>query len=111
MRRVYDFYKESSGNWYIDLPNYPGPKADLQMVGGADEMLDMISEGEERVAIYISDVNSSVPKDCDKLIFKGKSLVDGGGANYTWNKMNVWLCPVTKFVFGDYPKTIYIKVI
>jgi len=38
-----DFYKETTGEWYIDLPDYPGPKEDLQMVLGADKMLDPIS--------------------------------------------------------------------
>ena len=35
----YTFNKEQ-GNWYIDLSNWYGTKAELQMVAGADSLLD-----------------------------------------------------------------------
>ena len=38
----YTFNKEQ-GCWYIDLPNWEGTKGELQMVGGADTLLDRLS--------------------------------------------------------------------
>lgn len=49
MKRL-DFYKDSTG-WFIDLPDYPGEKWDLQMVAGADKMLDVLSKGSDLVTI------------------------------------------------------------
>ena len=37
-----DFYRESNTKWFIDLPEWKGSKEDLEMVDGADTMLDII---------------------------------------------------------------------
>ena len=34
------FVKEKSGRWYIDLPEWEGAHANLEMVAGADLLLD-----------------------------------------------------------------------
>jgi hypothetical protein len=44
------------GEWYIDLPEYleqGGSKGDLQMVSGADTMLDIIAEKKDEVILQI----------------------------------------------------------
>jgi hypothetical protein len=49
--QTYRFIKEGT-EWYIDLPEYienGGSKGDLQMVEGADTMLDIISAGGDEV--------------------------------------------------------------
>lgn len=46
MMKEYKFIKEGR-DWFIDLPEYiegGGSKGDLQMVEGADKMLDMMAE-------------------------------------------------------------------
>lgn len=32
-------FVEEDGRWYVDYPEYPGPKANLEMVLGADHLL------------------------------------------------------------------------
>ena len=40
--KILKFNKESNGKWYIDLPKWKGKKSALQMVCGADKLLDLI---------------------------------------------------------------------
>ena len=48
-------YKEEDNRWYVDLPDWTGSKSDLEMVAGADAMLDYFAEGENSIWLYISD--------------------------------------------------------
>lgn len=114
------FYKELN-QWYIDLPSYPGDKADLQMVLGADLFLDFLSKQTNEVYIELSKTNSFLPNILHLI-----ELADdiGNGAYYEWfyNEPNsgfgdfpkcfkMWLCDVTKFVFdGQFPDQIYFKL-
>ena len=36
------FKKEEDNKWYIDLTEWTGDKADLEMVAGADILLDIL---------------------------------------------------------------------
>lgn len=104
------FYKEGY-RWYIDLPEYPGDKADLQMVLGADTLLDTLSDSTNNVVILASleDYNSS-----DKLVkLRDLTADEGGGAMYFTDKykFDLWLCDVTKFVFNGFPVEIFYSVI
>jgi hypothetical protein len=49
----YKFNKEQ-GCWYIDLPNWAGTKGELQMVAGADTLLDHLSNNVTTVNIALS---------------------------------------------------------
>ena len=49
----YTFNKEN-GSWYIDLPNWEGTKAELQMVAGADTLLDKLSNQGTSVNVTMS---------------------------------------------------------
>src|ERR1041385_9193711 len=53
MTRRFKFYREIN-DWFVDLPEWEGDKTDLQMVAGADSMLDIISQGEDSVWLTIS---------------------------------------------------------
>lgn len=111
------FYKEEN-SWYIDLPDYLGNKFDLAMVMGADTMLDYISDGNDIVMLNISHSDDEIPIEySNKLeyLHDAKDIV-GEGAFYAMknydNKdvmLHIWLCDVTKFVFGDFPKIIYFE--
>jgi len=49
-------FVRESGDWYIDLPEYleqGGNKGDLQMVSGADTMLNIIAEEKDEVVLQI----------------------------------------------------------
>lgn len=119
------FYKED-GRWYIDLPEYIeagiGTKGNLQMVAGADTWLDNLSNNTEEVTLKFS--NYTFDGYQDSMI---KAMIAYGGAAFadvtadeldtgmwymTTSEHELWLCPVTKFVFGGYyPNSIFYSVI
>lgn len=107
--RTFNFEKDQLGDWYVVLPEWEGDKSDLQMVLGADNMLDILAQGEDTVRIGIS-------TDPDTLsdIFLQKTEEDDMGATYNCflsfdSVFEVWLCNVTKFVFGEFPDMLFIK--
>ena len=104
--RKFKFEKED-GKWFIVLPEWGGDKADLQMVCGADTLLDIFSSGYDTVKLFIDTVSFDDSK-CLSLI-----ETDSDSGTYSYKDgdidMTVWLCPVTKFVFGEIPKTIYFR--
>lgn len=113
MKRL-KFYKESDYRWYVDLPEWTGNKAELEMVDGADTMLEYMAEGEEHVWLVLSELEF---ENADKLQFLRLATEIENGAFYKLDKykginigLEIWLCDVTKFVFGDFPKTIFISV-
>jgi len=111
-RKSLSFYKEEDGRWYIDLPTWTGTKAELEMVAGADKMLDILAQEKKEVTLDVSlypledFIKISKIEDCDPTT---------GGATYTIKNegdifpSQMWLCDVTKFVFGYLPETIYLK--
>lgn len=118
------FYKER-GKWYIDLPEFLekglGTQANLQMVGGSDEYLDAASQFTNEVTLTFSkhplgfggltDIfhRTAIDKDDAYLESVGHPAVDSGAYYEAEDGFEIWLCPVTKYVFqGDYPETIYV---
>ncbi len=117
---ILNFKKEDG--WYIVLPDYPGPKEDLQMVYGADDMLDRISYRVGKVSIEIAP-KQPVEKfirhipDYDYMLRKltVPEQFDIGGQWYTivdeGKQYALWLCDVTLLVFGEFPNIIQFKVL
>lgn len=126
------FYKDPDGRWYIDLPEYIdqglGTKENLEMVSGADILLDELSNGSESIMVKFDDqpfeghsIHLIRSNQEDYAYEDVHPDVDGGGWYHyfdtpTWfnrilkNFQLVWLCPVTLYVFnGAYPKNIYIQ--
>jgi hypothetical protein len=113
--KTYRFIKTGE-NWYIDLPEYleqGGSIGDLQMVEGADTMLDVMAENKDKVTLTIA---RELFQGADKLILTEKCdpLIGGGYylmKEYEGKQINqiMWLCQVTEFVFGDIPPEIYIR--
>lgn len=112
--KLFTFNKEGE-NWFVDLPEWEGSKADLQMVCGADDMLNYMAEGDDKVKLYID----TKPFDgADTLYFTDEAKDIGSGAYYKMPKycgieinLLMWLCDVTLFVFGEFPKLIYLRKI
>lgn len=112
---TYTFTKEPSG-WYIELPQYiaqGGNKADLQMIDGADTMLDIMEGEQTSITLLFDDKNF---EGADKVVLIEKCDPFIGGGNYImtqWegNVVNqpLWLCAVTEFVFGYIPESIFVK--
>ena len=104
--RDFKFVKEE-GRWFVELDDWQGSRDDLEMVLGADTMLDILAQGEGEVNVTISE--EEIP--CDFVLTKKSE--DGCGAWYELNSylfsFEVWLCPVTEFVFGYYPEKLYIS--
>jgi hypothetical protein len=109
-------FVRENGGWYIDLPEYlaqGGSKADLAMVAGADTMLDLIAGEHNEVTLQID----TRPFDgADELqLTQLCDPVLGGGYYFMHSfegkqvSQNMWLCDVTRFVFGGIPPKIYIK--
>ncbi len=109
------FYKDGI-SWYIDLPAYleqGGSRGDLQMVAGADKMLDMMAGSKKDVVVQISTEPFQganileLSEKCDPYIGGAYYLL----RNYEGQNINqrMWLCQVTEFVFGNLPDRIYIK--
>jgi hypothetical protein len=111
---TYKFIKEETGRWYIDLPEWTGQKADLEMVAGADTMLDYVGGGAKEVSLILAKepFEGSAPL---KLIHDYSKESGGGGIylleNYEGKMLNqeMWLCEVTEYVFGKLPEWIYFK--
>lgn len=120
-----NFYKDNN-EWFLkwpeELANEP-LRAELQMVLGADLMLDFLSNSGTEVSLEVTDIIEEARAEDE--IFKRKEGWDYmiradyvktyTGAYYTTGvSLNVapyvWLCPVTTLLFGSYPKIIYYKI-
>jgi len=110
----YYFYKEDWTNWwFVDIPEWEGPKSALQMVMGADDMLDLMSQGDDRFLVTFS---TEETEGFELLEFQHETPEWEQGAQYILKTfmgfeydLQVWLCDVTKFVFGEFPRKIWIK--
>lgn len=112
--QIYKFIKEDNGKWYIDLPGWEGTKAELEMVEGADTMLDYVGKGASPVELILAEQSFD---GCNSLtlIHDYSKEVGGGGiyllSDYEGEALNqeMWLCEVTEWVFGKLPLVIYFK--
>jgi hypothetical protein len=112
MSQQYKFYKTEENRWYIDLPEWKGSQADLEMVAGADKMLDILSENGDQIKIEVDDDYTNKNNTHVTLVLDKKHpQILGGGADYYWGEEKIWLCDVTKFVFGYFPKYINFKIV
>ena len=116
--KSYKFYKDSYG-WFLDLPDSGFSKEELQMVMGADDFCEILSQGENEFYLTLS---TSPFEGCSSLEFlhfgrlEGPELGDGAWYLLEYYLdlpfgIKMWLCNVTKYVFGgDYfPKEIYFR--
>ena len=128
MKRI-RFIKEV-GLWYADLPEFLeqglGTKNNLLMVDGADTFLDLLSENGKEVTLDISEDEFAGYQAKMNKIRSGKNqeLLDNVGhepveygAYYEVSELDgksfshrLWLCPVTEYVFGDYPGEMWVRV-
>ena len=97
-----------SNKWFIDIP-WDGDVNDLQMVCGADVLLDTLSNGNFFVILNVSteELNESfvLNKKCDDEFGCFYSC-------YTYEfKGEIWLCNVTKHLFHEFPIKFYVKKI
>lgn len=103
-----------AGHWFAHLPDYEGDPSDLAMVEGADVLCDMLDRHENGlIRSIISDESLEEESMFDNLYtLDFVNSTEDIGANYRCRefKLDLWLCNVTKYVFGEFPETIYVCV-
>lgn len=116
------FEKENNGYWYIVLPNWPFSHNNLMMVKGADKLCEYIAQeqntiGKAAVTVTVNDNlldgnNPDIKMSRFSLGYGASynvTLKDGTVPDFKGKDIDTaWLCPVTLFVFGRYPKQINI---
>jgi hypothetical protein len=128
--QVLSFVKEAC-IWYADLPEFLnaglGTRTNLMMVDGADTFLDLLCEGQPSVTLQISikpfigwqtklqkiglGLNSQLLNSIGHAPVEYGAyyrVTELGGKPYNHR---LWLCPVTEYVFGEYPEQIFLSVI
>lgn len=105
--KQFKFIKEEDNKWYVVLPEWEGSKEDLEMVCGADTLLDIVSQSENLAYLTISEIEEENIKF--KLEFD-KEEADGAWYNLSSEYYNfeLWLCKVLKYVYGYNPKILYL---
>lgn len=113
------FDKDPDGKWFVNLPEYPGPREDLQMVAGADLLLDTFSNGFSKVYLKVSNKrfwgDSLLVKNPwqseSGQIYDVKRIKVGTFMHVPDGLDQIWLCDVLKYVFkGKFPKKIHFEI-
>ena len=113
--------------WYYDFKYWGFDHANLEMVSGADKLCELYANGKDEVTVDIiaskKQLNLS-PQLYDEFVAQD-ILIDGMthqgdfinsqldkflyGRTYQKGYTQMWICPVTLFVLGRYPKYLYIR--
>ena len=106
MTRRFKFYKEDN-RWFADLPEWEGEKDDLEMVMGADILLEILSGNSDYCYVTFSDE----PFDDAKILsYDHNESTAGYYNNDAWHgPSTIWLCYVTEFVFGYMPEEVWYR--
>ena len=101
------FERFEDGKWYVVFPEYEGPQEDLEMVEGADKMLDALTDD----GMYVTlEVNLEEPSSDDFFMLEQEAH-DEDGSFYNVKDCEkfsgtVWLCNVVHEFFGNHPERI-----
>lgn len=112
------FVKQNS-RWYADIKGWPCKYHDnLEMVFGSNRLLDTLdtnNTGNVYTTIYpnsLENGNLFLTKQNSTLLggafYKATILHDNVVTNFP---EEIWICPVTLFVLGKYPKNMVVKTI
>lgn len=105
----------SDNLWWIDVPNYVkagGRMEDLEMIRGADIVLNWIGEGKTELFLNMSDKEF---KDA-RPIYKANRPCDEGcyylfaATDLITDHWGFWLSDVIKYIFNGFPNVIYYKL-
>jgi hypothetical protein len=105
-------FEKTDGKWYLKHDEWKGDKADLQMVAGADFLLEAIKHRPNEVCISVLTEKTYSPILMDSLRLTHAMALDAQG-NYIVPlvEWKFWLCPVAKWVFGYMPTDLYFRVV
>ena len=114
MQRAIRFYKNAKNEWYADIPEWGGNIDDLQMVEGADQLLDWVAASANECKLLMADAHFDNSEIMELVYAREENL--GGGGDYLLETFRsevknhkLWLCNVTEFVFKLLPERIYFK--
>lgn len=113
--------------WYYDFKYWGFDHANLEMVSGADKLCELYAKGKDEVTVEIIASKKKLnlnPQLYDE--FKAQDIIIDGlthqgnfinsqldkflyGRTYQKDYTTMWICPVTLFVLGRYPKYLYIR--
>ena len=116
-RSKYDlaFHREDDGVWYVDFPDWPFTHHNLAMVGGADKLCSYLADGRQTIRVKVIASQHSLPFSGYSILTKTYSNLfygaDYDATGFENLHRSVWICPVTLFVLGRYPKYLYLKKI
>lgn len=104
------FERFADGRWYVVFPEYDGPQDDLEMVEGADKMLDALTTDN----LYVT-LNVSLDDPGLDFTLELKSHDDFGAYYNVYNcpvfEGTVWLCNVAHEFFGEHPEEIHCSIV
>jgi hypothetical protein len=113
-KRLNVSFKKVYGNWYCDIKGWPEKYfPNSLMVGDASRLITLMSGGADYVTFDVVPSKKELSEEGLVRLNLTSSSVTGGG--YYETEVGgiklpcVWLCPVTLFVLGRYPKYIYFK--
>ena len=95
--------------WYCEVPGFPRALFEhTLMVGSAAKFLDHHARGAKRIAIKVQISEEGTGNN--RLTKNTSTLTGGAFYNDHSGAVNeeIWLCPVTLFLLGRYPKNIQI---
>lgn len=111
------FYKTEENKWFLYAPRYieeGGDPAELEMVLGADTLLDVLADEKNEVVLGISQDRVEEGIMYAQALRRVDEIPTLVGKYYhdDTTELLIWLCPVTLWVFnGVYPETIWYKKI
>lgn len=115
------FTKEANGRWYVDFPNWPLHHYMLEMVAGADDLLNLLNKTTsnhvslevytkkpKRFLVELKKVHSALTKGA---FYTVETPLNGWERPNSIRRKQLWLCPVTLTILGHYPKQIYFDLL
>ena len=105
------FEKWEDGRWFVVLPDYDGPQEDLEMVDGADKLLDVLTTD----GLYVN-LRISLEYDSDMYHLHLVKHDELGGTYEVMNHgrflhKDIWLCNVVHDIIGEHPEDIWFELL
>ena len=111
------FNHEDDDRWYVDFPDWPFDHHNLMMVDGADQLCEFLSDDGMTTEVCVIPSKEQEKHEGYFELEQIESSLTGGSTYQVgledfcqrYDRDTLWLCPVTLFVLGQYPRYIYVK--
>lgn len=108
-------FKRINNTWYCDIPGWPEEYfANTMMVTDAHTLLCRLSPDANYITLKVkchSTASENATNVMEKIATNGNNEVTGGAIYKMGDLDHIWLCPVTQFVLGGFPKFIEFEVV